>query len=127
MTASPSIRRILVVAAVTEALTGLFLLAFPSVFVDLLLNAEIAGAGIVAARIAGMAILSLAAACWPARIVPAVVVGMFGYNLLVAVYLIAIALQGEMVGVLLWPAAVYHTAVVVAMCVAARSTRNGAK
>lgn len=119
MNAADGARRVLALASVTEALTGLGLLAAPSVVVKLLLSAEIVGAGIVASRVAGIALIALGVACWPTREVRAAVVAMLGYNLLVAIYLVAVGLGGEMVGVLLWPAAAVHALLVVPLLISA--------
>ena len=55
---------LLAVAAVGEAATGLALLVYPPIVVRLLFGAEIAGAGVVMSRIAGISLLALGA--WPA-------------------------------------------------------------
>ena len=54
----------LAVAAAAEAATGLAFLAAPSTVGRLLLGAEIGGAGVPAARVAGIALIALAIACW---------------------------------------------------------------
>jgi hypothetical protein len=61
-------KRLLVTTAVLEAVTGLGLLAFPAVVVTLILGSPLdTGVAVVMARVAGVAILALATACWLAR------------------------------------------------------------
>ena len=59
--------RLLKLTGIVEVPTGLGLIAVPSVVVRLLLNAEIAGASIPLARVAGVALLALGVACWLAH------------------------------------------------------------
>ncbi len=99
---------VLAAAAAAEALTGLCLLALPSVMVRLLFGAEVAGAGIIACRVAGIALLALGVACGPPGAGRTALAGMFGYNLLATIYFAWIAIDGQLVGVLLWPAVVAH-------------------
>ena len=99
---------VLVVAAVAEAATGLALLAYPPIVVQLLFGAEIAGAGILASRVAGISLIALGVACWPSGEVKQALLGMLIYDLLVTLYLIFLGLGGEWVGVLLWPAVAAH-------------------
>ena len=51
-------------AAVAEAATGLALLIAPSLVVHLLLGEQLTGIAIAVARVAGIAIVALAIACW---------------------------------------------------------------
>jgi hypothetical protein len=102
----------LIIACVGEAATGLSLLVQPALVVRLLLGAEIAGAGAIAARVAGIAVFSLAIACWPGKEpARAALCGMSTYGLVVAFYLIFIGIRGESVGPFLWPAVLVHAVV----------------
>jgi hypothetical protein len=97
--------KVLALAAVGEASLGLVLLVYPPIVVRLLLDAEIAGAGIAVSRVAGIALISLGLACWrPTRALRA----MLCYSLLVTLYLAYLGICGEWVGVLLWPAVAIH-------------------
>ena len=58
-------KKVLALAAVAEAGTGLLLLAFPPIVVRLLFGAEISGVGVVMSRIAGIGLIGLGVACWP--------------------------------------------------------------
>jgi hypothetical protein len=60
-------KKLLAIAAVGEAGTGLVLLVYPPIVVRLLFAAEIAGAGVVMSRIAGISLIALGIACWPGR------------------------------------------------------------
>lgn len=105
-------KKLLMLAAAGEAAMGLALLAYPSIVVRLLLGAEIAGVGLATSRVAGIALIALGLACWPAggagdgasRALPA----MLCYSVLVTLYLAYLGLAGEWVGSLLWPAVVLH-------------------
>ena len=97
-------KRVLVLAAVSEAATGLALLIVPSLVGRLLLGEELAGVAVPVARVAGIALIALAVACWPGP--PRV--GMLTYSAAVTLYLAYLGISGEWVGVLLWPAVVAH-------------------
>lgn len=99
---------VLAIAAVAEAATGVALLAYPLIVVQLLFVAEIAGAGILASRVAGISLIALGVACWPRGQVTQALTGMLIYNLLAALYFVYLGIGGTWVGVLLWPAAVAH-------------------
>jgi hypothetical protein len=58
-------RRVLVIAAVSEAATGAALLLAPSLVGQLLLGTELAGIAVTVARVAGIALVALGVACWP--------------------------------------------------------------
>ena len=91
-------------AVIVEALTGLALLAVPNLVGQLLLGAEFAGAGILVARLAGIALIGLAVACLPGL----ALVGMLTYNAVATLYLGYLGLAGGFTGILLWPAVALH-------------------
>ena len=95
---------ILMLAALTEAGTGVILLVYPPIVVRLLFDAEIAGAGVSMSRLAGIALIGLGAACWPGADTRRAFYGMVTYSLLAMLVLICIGVRSEGVGVLLWPA-----------------------
>ncbi|MCP3465849.1 MULTISPECIES: hypothetical protein [unclassified Bradyrhizobium] len=97
-------KKILVFAAVAEAATGLALLLAPSLVGQMLLGQQLAGVAVPIARVTGIALIALGIACWPAT----PLVGMLAYSSIVTLYLGYVALAGEFVGVLLWPAVVFH-------------------
>ncbi len=105
-------RKLLAVAAAGEAATGLVLLVYPPIVVRLLFGAEIAGAGVVMSRIAGMSLVALGLACWPGRDAGShadrALQGMLSYSLLATLYLGYLGAVREWVGILLWPAVTAH-------------------
>jgi len=58
-------KRVLVLAAVSEAATGLALLIVPSLVGRLLLGEQLTGIAIPVARVAGIALIALGIACLP--------------------------------------------------------------
>lgn len=111
---------LLAVTAVAEAVTGLALLAFPPLVVELLFGAAIAGEGYVVSRFAGIGLIGLAVACWPRGEAKQALYAMLIYNLLVTLYLVYLGLGGEWVGILLWPAAAAHAVLTILLARAAR-------
>lgn len=103
-------RKLLALAAAGEAATGLALLVYPLLVVQLLFGTEIAGVGIVTSRVAGIALIALGLACWPGRDAggSAALLGMLTYSLFAALYLGYLGIVGEWVGILLWPAVGVH-------------------
>ena len=97
-------RGALAVTAIAEALTGLALLLMPSRVGQLLLGAELTGQAAVVARVAGIALIALAVACWPGT----PLLGMLAYSVSVAVYLAYLGLTETVGGPLLWPAVALH-------------------
>ena len=60
-----AVNRVIVLAAVGEAVTGLALLIVPSLVGQLLFGAELNGVALAVARVAGIALIALGIACWP--------------------------------------------------------------
>jgi hypothetical protein len=109
------LKRILIVSATAEALTGVVLFVLPAPAARLILGAELEAGGRALARLFALALLSLVAASWPrARSdAPAAAAhrGLFTYNVTFAVYLGYLRARGTTVGPLLLPAAAFHTIV----------------
>jgi hypothetical protein len=99
-------KRVLMLAAVAEAATGMALLVLPSLVGRLLLGEELAGVAIAVARVAGIALIALGIACWPGT--PRI--GMMSYSGAVTLYLAYLGFAVGSSGVLLWPAVVLHAA-----------------
>jgi hypothetical protein len=99
---------LLAVAATLEVVTGLALVIAPSV-VRFLLGADISGAALVIARMAGFGLLSLGVACWP-RVEGTIprLRAMLIYNLLATAYLGYLRFSSQSVGKLLLPALAVH-------------------
>ncbi len=98
-------KRALTFAAVGEASTGLALLIVPGLVGRLLLGEDLTGIAIPVARVAGIALIALAVACWPGT----PLVGMLAYSAAVTLYLAYLGFAGGLSGILLWPAVVLHT------------------
>jgi hypothetical protein len=97
-------KKVLIVAAVGEAATGLALLVVPSLIGQLLLGERLTGVAIPVARVAGVALIGLGIACWPGP----PLVGMLTYSTVVTLYLAYLGFAGGLTGVLLWPAVALH-------------------
>jgi hypothetical protein len=97
-------KRVLVLAAVGEAATGVALLIVPSLAGRWVFGEELAGVAIPLARMMGIALIGLGVACWPGP----PLVGMLTYSALVTLYLAYVGFAGGLTGVLLWPAVVLH-------------------
>jgi hypothetical protein len=117
-------RRLLIVTAFFEVLTGVALTLSPSVPAALLLGASLDTPAVVTmARVTGAAMLSLGIACWLARddgtspAGRAVVSAILVYNVAVVAVLVYAGLVKGVSAVLLWPAVGGHAALA-AWCVA---------
>jgi len=99
-------RPALALAALGEAATGLALLLAPAIIVRLLLGLDdLTGVAVALARITGISLIGLGLSCWSRD---TRLVGMLTYSVGVTLYLTLVGLEGEFVGVLLWPAVVLH-------------------
>jgi hypothetical protein len=98
------IKKALVIAAVIEAATGLALMIVPSLLGQLLLGAELTTIAVIPMRVAGIALVSLAVACWPGT----PLVGMLTYSAIATLYLAYVGFIGGFTGILLWPVVVVH-------------------
>ena len=98
-------KKVLTLAAVVEAATGLALIIVPSLIGRLLFGAEFTGVANPAARVTGIALLALGVGCWPGS---TAFCGMLTYSALATLYLLYLGIRGEWVGPLLWPAVVIH-------------------
>ena len=108
----------LILAAVGEAATGLALLVVPSLVGRLLLGEAFVGIAVPVARVAGIALIGLAVACWPGP--PRL--GMLIYSAAVTLYLAYLGFASGLNGVLLWPAVVLH--VILTVLLARRAGRD---
>jgi len=111
-------KKVLMLAALAEAGTGVILLAYPPIVVRLLFGAEIGGAGVIMSRLAGAALIGLGVACWPGNSAVQQLYGMLTYSTLAMLYLIRIGIRGAPIGLLLWPGVVAHVILVVLLVVA---------
>jgi hypothetical protein len=90
-------------AAIAEAATGSALLIAPSLVAHLLFGEQLTDIAIPVARVAGIAVIALAIACWPGP----PLVGMLIYSALVTLYLTYLGFAAVS-GILLWPAVGFH-------------------
>lgn len=104
-------RGILPLAALLEAGTGLGLLVAPSLVGQLLLGTPLDGVAVPVGRVAGLALIGLAFACWPGP----PFVGMLVYSASIMLGLALLGTMGGMTGVLLWPAVVAHLILTVSL------------
>jgi hypothetical protein len=100
--------RVLTLAALFEIATGVILLAYPAIVIQLLFGSEVAGSGVVISRFAGIALIGLGTACWPGNDTRQTFYGMATYSVLAMLYLAYLGVRGEAVGLLLWPGVVVH-------------------
>jgi hypothetical protein len=105
-------KKLLAVAAVIEAATGLALMIRPPLLSHLLLGEGVSGAGLALGHVAGFALLALGLACWPnlnsAGANTSSLRALLTYNLLATLYLAYLGIAGQSVGSLLWPAVALH-------------------
>jgi hypothetical protein len=100
--------------SVFESATGVALILVPSLVAQMLIGSEIAGASAVAARVAGVGLLVLGIACWPRKEpTHALLVVILSYNVLATPLFLVIAIFGQTVGMLLWPATLVHAVLTV--------------
>jgi hypothetical protein len=97
-------KKVLILAAVSEAATGAALLIVPSLVGRLLFGEDLTGIAIPVARVTGIALIALGVTCWPGS----PLVGMLTYSAVVTLYLAYVGFAGGFTGVLLWPAVVLH-------------------
>jgi hypothetical protein len=116
-------RGLLAVTAVLEGVTGLALLAMPSVTITLLLGQGLEAApAIVVARLAGTALVAIAVGCAAARTrTPneqrSLVLGLLVYNLGTPLLLVSSAWHAGLRSPGVWPASLLHT-LLLAWCIA---------
>jgi hypothetical protein len=102
---------VLIFAVLAEAATGLALLIVPSLVGQLLLGENLLGIAIPVGRVAGIALIALAAACWPGP----PLVGMFLYSASVTLLLAYFGFANNLTGVFLWPAVALHAVLAFAL------------
>jgi hypothetical protein len=98
-------KKVLTITAVAEAATGGALLIVPSLVGKLLLGTTLTGVAVPVARVTGIALISLGVACLPNG---TAFRGMLIYSIAATAYLLLLAIRGDWLGPLLWPAVVLH-------------------
>jgi riboflavin transporter FmnP len=114
------LKALLTTTTVLELATGIGLVAVPEMVSSILLGEALgASAGVVVARIAGAALISLAIACWMgrrdtrSRVALGIVAAMLFYNVAVIVLLLAARYGMGLSSIGLIPAALLHAALTV--------------
>ncbi len=103
---------------------GLALLVYPPIIVKLLLGLDdLAGVGVVIARVTGIALIGLGMSCWPGG---TALLGMLTYSAVLTLYLASLGFGGAFVGVLLWPAVALHAVLTGLLALAWFRDRPGA-
>ena len=110
-------RRLFIVTALFETATGVLLLLVPGVVFTFLFGwREIGPQTALIGRVAGAAVFGLSAASWLARDDAGsragigVLTGLLVYNVVAVLLLVFAGAVLGMVGLLLWPAVLYHAA-----------------
>ena len=120
--------KLLGLAAVLEAATGLVLVIHPALVAQLLFGDGVAGAGMALARVAGFALLALGVACWPRREAGSGIArcagAMLTYSLPVTLYLVYLGIVAHLAGILLWPGVAVHAVWILLLVVAWRHDRQ---
>lgn len=107
---------LLIVTALFEGLVGIGLFLTPVLVASTLLNTPLdTPGGLVAARLAGAAIIALAICCWqardsqPTRAAIGIVAAMLFYNIAAAALLAYAGVRLGLESVFIWPAIVVHS------------------
>jgi hypothetical protein len=100
-------KKLLLLCAVSEAATGAALLIAPSLVAQWLFGDEATGVAIPLARVAGISLIALAAACFPDRSIRRAFSGMLTYSVLAMLYLVYVGVSSR-AGTLLWPGVAVH-------------------
>jgi hypothetical protein len=124
-----STKALLIVTALVEVGTGALLLVEPSWTAELLLGETLSSPqALVVARVAGVALISMAVACWlgrnaERRAQSGLVGGMLIYNVGVPILFVHGWLASALEGIGLWPASVLHCALAIWCVVCLRPIR----
>jgi hypothetical protein len=96
-------------AAGLEVATGVALIVSPTLVVGVLFGVGLSDGGVAVGRVGGFALLSLAIACWPRSdaALPATR-ALFLFNLLTAVYLGYLRINGTFITYFMLPACIIH-------------------
>ncbi len=113
-------------AVAIEAAVGFALIVNPSLAASLVFGGGLSAPGEAIGRLAGIALLALAVACWPgaAKRSGPDLRGLLAYNLLATIYFLYVGIDGRSVGGLLWPVVALHavlTALILRAWVAAKA------
>ncbi len=118
------VRTLLLLSSAIEALTGIALIATPSLVGRVLLGVELPGSAIAVARVAGFGLLALGIGCWPRGDAATAqsIRALFTYNLLAGIFLGYLRVGGGFSGFLLLPASLLHVILALLMARPALNT-----
>jgi len=119
-------KKLLILAAVSEGLTGLILLVYPPIVTRLLFDSDVDGTGVLMSRLAGMSLIALGVACWPDQNTIRAFLGMLTFSVLAMLYLVYVGINGA-AGILLWPAVAAHASLSVLLILAWRKGHQALK
>jgi hypothetical protein len=110
---SVGVSKLILASAAIEAVTGIVLIFIPSILGILILGVEFPDIARGVARLAGIALVALAIACWPqqrsaATNASAAIRALLTYNFLAAVYFCYWWIAYHSAGPLLWLAVAVH-------------------
>jgi len=120
-------KKLLMLTAVLEVLTGVIVLASPLLALRALFGVDILdvdGMAIIVSRVAGIALIGFGVACWPGNSGRQQAYGMLAYSILVMLYLLRIGIRGAPVGWFLWPAVIVHAILIVLLVLAGFKARK---
>jgi len=108
-------KKLLIITALVEGMTGLFFLLLPSFMVSVLFDVSLdTQVGLVLGRLAGAALLSLSIACWIAgndtqnQAALAIVWALLFYNVISIILLTYVYIDLDFCSIGLWPAVILH-------------------
>ena len=111
-------RYVVMASAWLEIVVGLIFITVPDLPCALVFGAKPEGIGIPLARWVGVGLLALGIACLPPRAAPShhiAVLGLFVFNAGLAILLAWVGVVTAGHGFLLWPGAILHAAITVAL------------
>jgi hypothetical protein len=103
-------RRLVMLSAALEVATGVAFIAPPNLVATVLLGSGLSEIDIIVIRGTGISLLALGVACWPNEeiVTPQVILTLFAYNLLAALYFGYLRVGKGFVSHLLWPVCPLH-------------------
>lgn len=116
-------KKLLILAAVGEGVTGLLLLVDPSLVVRLLAGVEITHIALVLSRLYGVSLIALGIACWPGNAPRREFYAMSTYCTVATLYLTYMGFSG-LQGILMWPAVAVHAALSILLAWAWRKEQS---
>lgn len=116
-------KTLLIISSSIELLTGLAVIAAPSLVTRVLLSTSLTSGGEALGRVGGIGLFSLAIACWPRgdRELKQPATGLLVYNLLAALFLGYLRIGGGFHGYILVSACLLHALLALLFLLSRRS------